>query len=103
MTSAGSAGLALQGSILSANSEKSRRRTLLDFLVRLAVDPQEFGAFIRHPRAAARKAGLTPREREILLSGDHNRLYAALAGDVQQPIASRTPGRRQSDRRSRTP
>jgi len=69
----------------------------------MAVDPHEFGAFVRDPRAAARKAGLTPREREILLSGDHNRLYAALVADALQPTARRTLGRRQPNRRSRTP
>jgi hypothetical protein len=79
---------------LSARSETRRRSALVDFLVRVAIDPRAMGAFLGDPRGAAIEAGLTRADRAILLSGDQNRLYAALAADRPRPRATRRkPGR----------
>ncbi len=54
---------------------------LLRLLSRLAIDPEAYGRFLADPLALAREAGLSQDEREVLLSGDQNRIFAALTAD----------------------
>ena len=60
--------------------------TLTSFMVRLAIDPEKFNQFLTDPEAAARSAGLSTDDLAVLLSGDQNRIYAAL-------ITGRSEGR----------
>ena len=52
--------------------------TLTSFMVSLAIEPEKFSEFVTDPEAAAEKAGLSKADRDVLLSGDQNRIYAAL-------------------------
>ena len=47
-------------------------------MVGLAIEPEKFSEFVTDPEAAAEKAGLSKADRDVLLSGDQNRIYAAL-------------------------
>jgi len=51
------------------------------YLVSLAIEPQRHSEFVADPAAAARQAGLSPEDQDVLLSGDQNRIYAALVKD----------------------
>jgi hypothetical protein len=53
------------------------------YLVRIAIEPDRFSEFVADPRAAAEKAGLSPEDQSILMSGDQNQIYAALVKDRQ--------------------
>ena len=55
--------------------------TLTSYMVRLAIDPETFNQFLTDPEASARRAGLSPADLAVLLSGDQNRIYAALTAD----------------------
>jgi len=63
---------------LSGRSDAPGGNTLLGFLARLATEPDALSAFVRDAQSAARRAGLTREDRAVLLSGDQNRIYAAL-------------------------
>ena len=52
--------------------------TLTTFMVGLAIESEKFGEFLTDPEAAAEKAGLSKEDRAVLLSGDQNRIYAAV-------------------------
>ena len=54
---------------------------LTSYMVRLAIDPETFNQFLTDPEAAARRAGLSADDLAVLLSGDQNRIYAALTAD----------------------
>ncbi len=51
---------------------------LKSYLSQLAIDPDLYSAFVSDPQAAAKKAGLTREDCEVLFSGDQNRIYTAL-------------------------
>lgn len=57
---------------------------LTSFMVRLAIDPERFREFVIDPEAAAERAGLSKEDRAVLLSGDQNRIYAALMSDSRE-------------------
>lgn len=67
-----------------ATDTSTRLRSLY---VRLASDPGELSAFIANPQEAAKAAGLSPQESEVLFSGDQGRIYLALRPES----ASATP------------
>ena len=55
--------------------------SLKDYLVRLAIDPDRFCAFVADPISALAAAGVSEREQQLFLSGDQNQIYTRLAGD----------------------
>ena len=54
--------------------------TLKTYMVLLATNGNHLSDFIADPESAARKAGLSPKDQAILLSGDPSVIYATLAG-----------------------
>jgi len=52
---------------------------LRSFMVRLAVDPERLSAFIDDPDRAMADWGLSLEERELVRSGDQDRLFEALS------------------------
>src|SRR5436853_3992952 len=63
---------------------------LKQFMVNLASDIGGLSKFIANPQAVATEAGLSQEDRDILFSGDQNRIYAALAG-IEPPKPQETP------------
>jgi hypothetical protein len=61
------------------------RRKLRQYLARLATDPDLFSEYVADPAASFERAGLSAEERALLLSGDQNRIYAALSADGPEP------------------
>lgn len=61
------------------------------FMVRLASDPERLSAFIADPERAMNEAGLSDEERQLVRSGDQNRLYAALASRPAVHAAASAP------------
>ena len=61
-------------------------QSILQFLAELAIEPRRLAAFLRNPTAAAREAGLTEDEVE-LLTGDPAILRDVLWG---RSLATRT-------------
>jgi len=55
---------------------------LKGFMVRLAIDPARYAEFLADPFSAAEQQGLSGRERDILLSGDQNKIYSALVDET---------------------
>lgn len=55
---------------------------LRDFLVRLATDPDSLARFSSDPAGAADQAGLTPDEKEAVLSRDSDRLRSVLGASA---------------------
>jgi hypothetical protein len=53
----------------------------LDYLVRLAIEPEELHRFVSNPERAAANAGLSEGDRRTLFSGDEGKIYAALASN----------------------
>lgn len=62
------------------------------FMVRLATDPERLAAFIDDADAAMADAGLSAEERELVRSGDQDRLYEALADRRGTPRPARPTG-----------
>jgi len=58
-------------------------KDLKSYMVSLAIDPQELSDFIADPVKAAERAGLSPQDRAALLSGDQERIFAALTGRAE--------------------
>jgi hypothetical protein len=58
--------------------------TLLNYLVRLAIEPEELFRFVSDPDRAATDAGLSEGDRRTLFSGDEGKVYAALASTARQ-------------------
>lgn len=58
------------------------------FLSRLAIDPEAYGRFIADPVALARDSGLSQAEQDVLVSGDQNRIHAALTADAAEGEAA---------------
>jgi hypothetical protein len=63
---------------------------LKQFMVNLASDIGGLSRFIANPQTVATEAGLSQEDRDILFSGDQNRIYAALAG-IEPPKPQETP------------
>ncbi len=63
-------------------------KKLIDFLTELAVDPQKLSEFMLYPDKSMQSAELEESDREILKSGDVNRIHAKLMG---KEIASEMP------------
>lgn len=61
------------------------RGKLKQYLARLATDPDLYSEYVADPAASFERAGLSPEDRELLLAGDQNRIYAALAADQPEP------------------
>jgi len=57
----------------------------LEYLERLATDPQEAANFQKNPVAAAQAAGLSQSEADTLKSRDPDAITAAIAGAGQVP------------------
>jgi hypothetical protein len=55
-------------------------KDLKAYMVGLAIDPGQLSDFILDSEKAMERAGLSPGDREVLLSGDQGRIFAALAG-----------------------
>ena len=58
-------------------------KDLKAYMVSLAIDPQQLSDFIANPGKAAEQAGLSPENRAALLSGDQERIFAALMGRLE--------------------
>lgn len=54
------------------------KSNLLKYYMEIAVSPDKFGEFLSDPVDASKKAGLSPEEQSILVSGDQNQIYAEL-------------------------
>jgi hypothetical protein len=52
-----------------------------NFLISFGEDPQQLEAFKRDPHAVLDAAGLTPAEKTLLLSGNHQMIRSALVAD----------------------
>ena len=50
----------------------------LDFIVKIGRDPEALAAFVKDPATAATAAGLTPGQRDALLSTDFTRIETLL-------------------------
>ncbi len=57
---------------------------LKNYLVELATDLDRLSAFISDPGKAAQDAGLSDDDHKVLLSGDQNRIYAAVASPAPE-------------------
>lgn len=68
-------------------------KDLKAYMVSLAIDPQQLSEFIANPGKAAERAGLSPENRAALLSGDQERIYAALIGtpETKKTEEGKTP------------
>jgi len=66
----------------SGSQHPEGRAELRKFFVRLASDLELFCRFVANPEAAAKQAGVTEEDRELLFSGDQGRIYAALRPDL---------------------
>lgn len=53
---------------------------LMTFLTELAGSVEKLSDFIADPKAAAESAGLSEESRDVLFSGDQNRIYLAIGG-----------------------
>lgn len=73
------------------------RAKLKKYLVCLAVEPGHFSEFVADPQAAAEKAGLSQEDQAILLSGDQNRIYAAVAAGREQGAVQQSRPSRQTE------
>jgi hypothetical protein len=51
---------------------------LTSYLYKLSTSPKTLAQFQRNPRAAMTKAGLTPKQKKALLSGNAAHIRAAL-------------------------
>src|SRR5689334_14258486 len=60
--------------------ESAMSEALKQFMVKLASDIDGLSKFIANPQEVATEAGLSQEDRDILFSGDQNRIYGALAG-----------------------
>ena len=58
--------------------KKQRQLNLITYMGLLAMDIQHLSDFVDNPQVAAEKAGLTAIDREVLFSGDQNRIYMTL-------------------------
>ena len=52
--------------------------TLKAYMVQLAIDIDQLSDFVDDPHKASEKAGLSPQDRAVLLSGDQSLIYATL-------------------------
>lgn len=57
------------------------KRSVVRLLVRLSGDPAQLEKFRKRPAAAFAAAGLSPAERELLLSGSDAKIRAYLGSD----------------------
>jgi len=55
-------------------------KDLKAYMVGLAIDPEQLSDFILDSEKAMERAGISPEHRDVLLSGDQGRIFAALAG-----------------------
>lgn len=55
---------------------------LQDFLTDLALDPAQYGAFMRDPDAVMRSAGLASESQSVLMSGDSAAILGSLAAEA---------------------
>ena len=53
-------------------------RKIADYMAKLADDPKARGAHRKDPHAAMKHHGLNDDEREIVASGDHERIRGAV-------------------------
>ena len=51
------------------------------YMVLLATDSNHLSDFIADPEMASKKAGLSPEDRAILLSGNPSLIYTSVAGN----------------------
>jgi hypothetical protein len=79
----------------SSGKRKSKESDVLDFLVKLAIEPETLTAYMRDPEAVIDKAGLDGKARKALISGDalsvHRAISATAAADedaLQRSIAT---------------
>jgi hypothetical protein len=74
---------------------------VLNFLTKLATEPETLGAFLRDPAAAMTAEGLDERAREALISGDplrvHRSISASAATDEKAAEQSLTKAREVAD------
>jgi hypothetical protein len=61
------------------------RQSLGDFLVRLGEDPEFFEEFTRNRDDVLEREGLTPADREVILSGDIRELRTRLRKEYSEP------------------
>jgi hypothetical protein len=61
------------------------RRGVRDFLIRLGDDPEFFAQYVKDREGVLRREGLTPAERDAVLSGGLPEIRAAIRGDDQDP------------------
>jgi hypothetical protein len=50
-------------------------------MAQMAIDPIKFASFIREPKTAIRRAGLSNKAAAVLHKGDQNVLYDLLSSD----------------------
>ena len=61
------------------------RQSLGDFLVRLGDDPELFEEYMRDRDGVLEREGLTPADRDVILSGDIRELRTTLRKEYTEP------------------
>jgi hypothetical protein len=64
-----------------------RQRELSDFLVRLGDEPELFEAYVQNRAGVLEREGVTPADRDAILSGDLREIRARLGNGHSEPEA----------------
>jgi hypothetical protein len=62
-----------------AGKQKSKESEVLDFLTRLAIEPETLTAYLRDPEAVIDKAGLDDKAKAALVSADPLRIHRSIS------------------------
>jgi hypothetical protein len=77
----------MQEASVKKPARKRKRRVVmesevLNFLTRLATEPELYGAWLRDPGAALKKGGLDEKSRQALTSGDAMQVHRAISAKM---------------------